>query len=101
MTVFYVLWRKETRICQQNCFFDMIVNGIGPLSCSELDVFDKKHVEFSDNACFTDGNPRSELFSCGSLYLSISLILLMKLNTSLPVQLCFYEEVRPVAPVLA
>lgn len=82
-------------------FFRTIVNGIGPLSCSKLDIFDKKHVEFSDNACFKDGNLRPELFNCGSLYLSISLILLMKLNTSLPVQFCFYEKVRPMAPVLA
>lgn len=95
------MWRKETRICQQNCFFHTTVNGIGHLSCSKLDIFDKKYVEFSDNACFTDGNPRSELINCGSLYLSISLILLMKLNTSLLVQFCFYEKVRPTAPVLA
>lgn len=64
MTIFCVLWRKETKICQQNCFFHTIVSGIGPLSCSELDIFGKKYVEFSDNACFTDGNPRSELFIC-------------------------------------
>ena len=81
--------------------FYTIVNGIGPLSCSELDIFHKQRVEFSDNACFKDGTARSELSNCGSLYLSISLILLMKLNTSLPVQFCFYEKVRPVAPVSA
>lgn len=47
---------------------------------------------FSDSACFTDGNPRSELSHCGSLSPSISLILLTKLNISLPVQFCFHEE---------
>lgn len=69
--------------------FQTVVNGAGPLSRSELDMLDKKHVL---SACFTDGNPRSELSHCGSLSLSISLILLTKPNTSLPVQFCFHEE---------
>lgn len=38
MTIFYVLWRKETRVCQQNCFLHSVVNDASPLSCSELDV---------------------------------------------------------------
>jgi len=73
VTVFHVLWRKETRICQQNCFSHNC-EWCRALSHVQTEIrLTSSMLNSQAVPVFKDRNPRVELFNGGSLNLSMFL----------------------------